>query len=159
MRRSISLRVMAMARTSSSLLRRGHRNETSSHVNTEVSIPDRRQISLEVDQLGPFAHLLAGGDAERLDRAGARRADRVLHLHRLEDEERRALLDGGPGRGDERDHLARHRRDEPGALLVVLGAADAEQVDERKRVRTTADEDVPAVAARDDRGGEAPLAE
>src|SRR5689334_9338431 len=154
-RRSISARVMAMARSTFGICDRDDRNEILSQVKTS----SRRTASLEVDQLGAFAHLLAGDDAKRLHGAGARRADRVLHLHRLEDEQRRALLDRGTRRGDERDHLARHRRDEARTLLIVLGAADAEQVDERERVGAAVEEDVSLLTSRDNRGRQTTIAE
>src|SRR6478735_3739133 len=111
-----------------------------SHVNT-MSIQATRRLLVEVDQLDALADLVAGGKAERLDGAGAWRTDRVLHLHRLENEQRRPLLDRRAWGGEQRDHLARHRREQAGALLVVLGAADAEQVDQRERMRAAGDED------------------
>ena len=79
----------------------------------------------------------------------------MLHLHRLEDEQRRALVDRRAGRDEQRDDLARHRREQAGALLVVLGAGDAERVDEVENERAAGDEDMATLALRDDRRGDA----
>src|SRR5579859_5625233 len=44
----------------------------------------------EGDQLRPLLDRLADGEADPLDDAVGRRRDRVLHLHRLDDEQRLA---------------------------------------------------------------------
>jgi hypothetical protein len=51
--------------------------------------------------------------------------------------------------------FARHRREQAGALFVVFGAGDAEQVDMGQRVRAPGGEDVAPLAACDDGRGEA----
>src|SRR5512134_2017861 len=57
------------------------------------AIGEKRGLSLLLEryQLGTFEHLLAGGVVDFLHHAVRRRGDRVLHLHRLQDEQRLAL--------------------------------------------------------------------
>ena len=57
----------------------------------------------------------------------ARRAQRVLHLHRLEHDERRAAQQIGPRLGQDARHRARHRRDDAAGCSDVGGLS-------RKRV-------------------------
>src|SRR5215208_1654434 len=56
------------------------------------------------DQLRAFEHLLAGGIVDLLHRAVGGGGNGVLHLHRLEDQQRLALAYLRPGRGQELDH-------------------------------------------------------
>src|SRR5215213_8876965 len=70
------------------------------------------------DQLRAFQHLLAGGIVDLLHRTVGGRGDGVLHLHRLEDQQRVSLAHLRAGRGHELDHLARHRRGERAAARV-----------------------------------------
>ena len=60
----------------------------------------------QVDQVGALGDAIAGTIVNRRDDARSRRGDRVLHLHRLEDDERRAALDLGPRLDQHRDHGA-----------------------------------------------------
>src|SRR6185295_1135719 len=57
----------------------------------------RRTDLFKGDQLRALEHLLAGGVVDFLHHAGGRRGDRVLHLHRLEDQQRFALRYPGAG--------------------------------------------------------------
>src|SRR5215207_4341986 len=63
-------------------------------------------------QLRTFKHLLAGGVVNLLHHPVARRRDGVLHLHRLEDQERIALADPRARLRQHLDDFARHWRGE-----------------------------------------------
>ena len=67
---------------------------------------------LEIGELGSFLHEVPDRAFERLDTAVGGRAQRVLHLHRLEHEERRAARQIDTGLGEDPRHRARHRRDD-----------------------------------------------
>ena len=116
------------------------------------------QRLLEVDQLDAVADLVAGREAEGLDQSVAGRVDGVLHLHRLQHQQRRALRDARAGGGDQRDHLARHRCDQA-ADGVFAGAADVQGVDQRQRPGAAFEEDHAALAAQHHRRVHAALAE
>src|ERR1700737_5087688 len=68
---------------------------------------------LEIGELGSLLHEVADGAFERLEAAVAGSAQRVLHLHRLEHEERRAAPQVRAPLGEDPRHRARHRRDDP----------------------------------------------
>ena len=76
-------------------------------------VVDRQQAT------GVAQHLLAGGVADLLDAAVLRRGDRVLHLHGFEHQKRVAFLDAGALGDQHLDHLARHRRRERAAALLL----------------------------------------
>src|SRR5207245_6756129 len=101
--------------------------------------PARRRLLGLVDPREQLAGLdgLAGLDPHLGHRAGARRADLVLHLHGLDDEEALAALDPGARLDQHGDDLAGHRRPDlaravdgrspltaPGALVEEAEAMD-----------------------------------
>ena len=113
---------------------------------------------LEVDQVDAVDHLLADAVAEGLDGAAPGRADGVFHLHRLQHQQRRALVDAGADRGDERDHLARHRRLQP-AADVVARAAGMQRVHQHQRPGAAFEEDMAPFAGHHHRGIDAAFAQ
>ena len=62
--------------------------------------------------VSPLATADTDGDRELLDRARLVGGDLVLHLHRLDDADQRALLDGGSGLDGDLQHRALQRRGE-----------------------------------------------
>src|ERR1051325_2720215 len=64
----------------------------------------------EVDEIRAFRDLLAGPVVDRGDLSGGRGRDRVLHLHRLEDHQRRAAVDALALLDEYCDYRARPRR-------------------------------------------------
>src|SRR4051812_41621022 len=78
---------------------------------------------LDLRQLHPRLHQVSLADVNGADDSGARRADRVLHLHRLEHQEHLAALDL-VARGDGRPPDApRHGSAEVAAVLARAGGA------------------------------------
>ena len=84
----------------------------------------------EVDQVGAFGHAVADAEVDGCDDAIGRRDDRVLHLHRFEHDQRRALRDPVARLHHHRDDRAGHRRGQVAAVRVVLGRV-RQRVDER----------------------------
>src|SRR6185295_11448497 len=70
------------------------------------------------DQLRALEHLLARRIVDFLHHAVGGRGDGVLHLHRLENQQRFALAHLRAGRGHYLDHLAGHRRGERAGTRV-----------------------------------------
>ena len=91
-RRSISSSLVAVGTTCFSFCRPS-RGPTSTMRTFGGSGMRHGRLTSKSDQLGAVADLLADGVAEGLDRAAPRRADGVLHLHRFQDQQRRALVD------------------------------------------------------------------
>ena len=79
----------------------------------------------------------------------ARRGDRVLHLHRLEDHQRRALRDAVAGADQHGDDGARHRRHQVPAVRFLL-AGVRERIDEHQLRMHAAAEHVALLAAAHD---------
>ena len=99
-----------------------------------------------------------GAQRKALTVPSLRRADGVLHLHRLQHQQRRALLHAGADRGDQRDHLARHRRRQP-AFDILARAAGVQRVQQRQRPGASLEEHMPALGADHHRGMHAAFAE
>jgi hypothetical protein len=77
----------------------------------------------------------------------------VLHLHRFEDHQRRALLDAIAGGDHHRHDSAGHRRHQV-AAVGLLDAGVRQRVREHERRVRAEGEDVPGLAVGDDRRGE-----
>src|SRR5215469_17812795 len=69
-----------------------------------------RVAGLEIHELGPFADLLAHGKTKRRYLPRTRCEDRVLHFHRLQNQERGAFGELDAGLGQDCHHLSGHRR-------------------------------------------------
>lgn len=84
----------------------------------------RRRGRLELDQLDAFGHLVSDRKPQRLHLAVRRCSDGMFHLHGLEDQEGRAFCDARARLDQQRDNLARHRRDQSafraGAFAAVI---------------------------------------
>jgi len=76
----------------------------------QTSIHDQPSSGAEDDEELAALDGVAGADVDRLDGALGFGADLVLHLHRLEDEQRLSGCDAGAGGHGDADHLARDRR-------------------------------------------------
>ena len=87
---------------------------------------------LEFNKLGAVGDLIARRHVKADDLALFWRGDGVLHLHGLENQKRRSLLDDGAGLGHQGDDLAGHGRSQP-SLDVIALSADVERVDKRER--------------------------
>src|SRR6185312_1522100 len=108
----------------------------------------RRRV--EIDEIGAFGDALADAAVDGAHRAVVRRDDRVLHLHRLEHDERRGLRDRVARLCHHRDDRAGHRRAQVSVAVVGL-FVHGERVGATKHVVRAVDEHVPLVAARDHR--------
>src|SRR6185503_18688934 len=78
----------------------------------------------ERDELGALEHLVAGGVVDLLHPAVGRRRDRVLHLHRLENEERLAFRHLAARFGHHLDDFPRHRRGERARMRRLVRARE-----------------------------------
>src|SRR6266571_4229588 len=73
-------------------------------------LPFRVWRRSECDERRTLVDRLSGSDVDRLDDPRPRRAQLVLHLHRLDDHEPRTRLDALPHRYLDPDDQSRHRR-------------------------------------------------
>src|ERR1700722_7957130 len=104
-------------------------------VATRAHLDDERRSCcgfLEFNKLGAVGDLIARRHVKADDLALSWRGDGVLHLHGLENQKRRSLLDDGAGLGHQGDDPAGPRVPQP-PLDVIALAADVERVDKRER--------------------------
>ena len=82
---------------------------------------DCSSISLlpRTPQRRTVADLFASRIAEGLDGAGGGGGDGMFHLHRFEDQQRRAFFHLLAGLGEQGDDLARHRRGQAAAVSAT----------------------------------------
>jgi hypothetical protein len=82
------------------------------HPTAEPRQNERRWPSINLlknDEFRSIGYLVTSRDTEGGDLAPARGGDGMLHLHRLQHEQRRPLFHHNTGLRDERKQLARHR--------------------------------------------------
>src|SRR5688572_29800615 len=80
---------------------------------------------LKCHQLRALGHLLAGAIVDLLHHAVLRRGDRVLHLHRFQDQQGVAFRYLGAGLGEHLDDLPGHRRGERTGASIFLVCSQA----------------------------------
>src|SRR3954447_7349775 len=96
----------------------------TSTMRTESVMLISRRCRLDLGEFEPFADNIANLAFYRLQYAGKRSAQGLLHLHHLKGQDRGALLQRGPDLGQQRYHCAGQRRDDLvfTNLLFVIAA-------------------------------------
>src|SRR5215207_6344406 len=120
----------------------------SNHLGLDLAFCAPR-LRLEFDQFRALMDLIADGAAETLEPPRSRRTDRMIHLHGLHDEQRRAFLDRAR-LGKERDDPSGHRRGEP-ALGAGPFAGLIQGIDRREEMTASIEEHMTLLARHDHR--------
>ena len=94
---------------------------------------EHRHAVSNVTRTAPDRHLVSDADVDRSNAGVVRRRHDLLHLHRLEDDERLVRLDGIALLDADLDHLARHRRHDAPVADGAGGAGARGRLDLERR--------------------------
>ena len=142
-----------MIRASGSAVASAARHDSASRPGICSSTFMRPRAAFEIDQVRAFLHAVAGTVVDRGDRAVRRCGDRVLHLHRLENHQRRSASDLVPGLDQHGDDRSGHRCRKMAAVRFHL-ACVRKGVDEKQLPVLAATEHVTLLAMRNNGGVE-----